>query len=824
MEHVEGESLRGLILRGKIEIKRAFELAAQVAGGLAAAHDAGIVHRDIKPENLMITRASQVKILDFGLAKLVETQRASIASREKDRASNGAGVGPETAPGVIVGTVSYMSPEQAEGRPVDHRTDIFSLGTVLYELLTGKRPFDARSAIDTLHSIINQEPRPALELNPRLPLQSVEILGKAMAKDESERYRHAGDLELDLRRLKRAIESQSVGSAGARTLVRGALDERARWPSFLSWLIPASIGALIALSVAFGVWIIRRPAPIAPPAVWPERITLTPLTTDPGFEGDPTFSPDGQTIAYTSDRTGNFQIFLKSVSGGQDINLTNSPADEVQPSFSPDGKRIAFVSSRSAHNLFYHGTDLPIQGGDIYVMPALGGSARHIVGPGNFPSWSPDGAAIIFTSGTWFQQRIYRVPAGGGERQEIHVDFKADEALPDHLLYPSYSSDGRWIAFEGVPDRVYIVDAEGGEAKLIANGRRPAWSADSQAIIYSNSEAGKNLSLWRIPFETAGGKVSGSPEPLTVSHTVDTQAAVSRDGKRIAFTAIDLSFNLEMMPFDAEAGTQAGEPRPITSGSNRFYFQSQLVDGKSVVFDSHRGASSHIWRVEIGSIPYPLTADPNFMDTYPRLSAIDGSVAFARKPSNEPQSHNSIWLMEQDGGNPRLLVENGGFFAWLPNGRGLVYQGMADRQLYLFDLVSKTPRRLTSESGVMQIMMVSPNSKWVVYQSTIADNVTLRAAPIDGGDIRVVVDSPRYNYHPSFSPSGRWLYYQPDHKNLYRVPGPAQAWRKEAPQKVTNFPESGLFLEDPQITPDGRHLTYSRGRLSADIWLMDLGK
>ena len=320
MEYVEGESLRGLILHGKIEVKRAFELAAQVAGGLAAAHDAGIIHRDIKPENLMVTRTSQVKILDFGLAKLVERQRASIVSRDLSAVLQVQhGVGPETVPGTILGTVSYMSPEQAEGRAVDHRTDIFSLGAVLYELLTGKRPFEAKSAIDTLHAIINQEPRPALELNPRLPPQSAEILGKAMAKDERERYRHPGDFELDLRRLKRAMESQSVASTEARTLPRGASKERARWTSVLSRLIPASIGAFIALGVALGVWIITKPVAVAPRAVWPERITLTPLTTDPGFEGDPTFSPDGQTIAYSSDRTGNFEIFLKDVSGGQDI-------------------------------------------------------------------------------------------------------------------------------------------------------------------------------------------------------------------------------------------------------------------------------------------------------------------------------------------------------------------------------------------------------------------------------------------------------------------------------------------------------------------------
>src|SRR6266567_1248161 len=219
MEYVEGESLRSLPSREKLEIKRAVEFAAQVAAGLAAAHKGGIVHRDIKPENLMVAHTSQIKILDFGLAKLVEKQRAAMATDLTTLAFPGAGVHAETKPGVILGTVAYMSPEQATGRALDHRTDIFSLGVVLYEIFTGKRPFEGKSAIDTLHAIINQEPPPAIEVNPRLPAEITDILGKALAKDAEERYQHAGDFELDLRRFKRALESNSLISIQKQTAV-----------------------------------------------------------------------------------------------------------------------------------------------------------------------------------------------------------------------------------------------------------------------------------------------------------------------------------------------------------------------------------------------------------------------------------------------------------------------------------------------------------------------------------------------------------------------------------------------------------------------------
>src|SRR6266705_760912 len=214
MEYVEGETLRAVVSRGKVELRRAAELAAQAASGLAAAHEAGIVHRDIKPENLMLARAGQVKILDFGLAKLVERRRASLASTELTTATYlKPAPAAETEAGMLIGTVAYMSPQQAEGGALDSRTDVFSLGVVFYEMLTGRRPFEGKSAIDTLHAIINQEPRPAVEVNPRLPGEVMDILGKALAKEVSEPYQHADDFVLDLRRLKRAIESNSLSSA-----------------------------------------------------------------------------------------------------------------------------------------------------------------------------------------------------------------------------------------------------------------------------------------------------------------------------------------------------------------------------------------------------------------------------------------------------------------------------------------------------------------------------------------------------------------------------------------------------------------------------------
>jgi eukaryotic-like serine/threonine-protein kinase len=800
MEYVDGHSLRGLVSQGRVEIKKALSWMAQAADALAAAHDKGIVHRDIKPENLMINRASQIKILDFGLAKLVEQSQAPASAESATTVAEDF-----TRPGTLLGSTPYMSPEQAQGLPLDHRTDIFSLGLVLYELLTGERAFRGKSTLDTLHAIIHTEPRAAVERNPRLPPETMEILGKALAKDRAERYRHAGDFVLDLQRLKRRIES---GVAG-----QGEPSRQFRLPVWMRW----GLAALIAFSLGVAWWLGRAGAG---PAVSPTlaNVTLAPLTTDPGLEEHPTLSPDGETVAYMSDRTGNFEIFLRQISGGPEVNLSNDPSDDIQPAFSPNGKQIAFVSSRSGSPaILFHGTDTPLMGGAIWVTSALGGATRRIAETGNFPSWSPDGSHLLYTAGTWFRSKIYRVPAAGGEPQEIPVQFQASEGPFQFLMYPSYSADNQWITFEATGNNIYVVEARGGLARRIARGRRPVMGPDSREILYSNAEPGRNYSLWRLPFSASTGTASAAAEPLTVGRGRDLPVSVSRDGKRVAFVALAESFNLEIMPFDAEGTGPKGPPRPITSGAQSIYFMSFSPDARSVTFESRRAASRHIWRADLGSAPVPLTSDPTANDQGPRWSPDGTMIAFVRSRSTELAG--GLWLMAADGANPRLLIERGGNCRWMPDSRALIYA--SDGALHLFDLAAKKTRQLTREPNVMPIFEVSQDAKWVVFQSTTRGNIDLHAISIEGGDSRSVVSTPHHDYHPFFSPKGQWLYFLLDHKNLYRVPGPGQNWRPGMPEKITNFPESGLLLEDPQTSRDGRQLLYSRGNLSGDIWVLN---
>ena len=807
MEYVEGETLRALLSKGRIELKRAIDLAAQASAGLAAAHDAGIVHRDIKPENLIVGRGGQLKILDFGLAKLTDKQNAMLAGDEATRT----GAPALTRAGTIVGTTAYMSPEQAQGRELDRRTDIFSLGLVLYELLTGEAAFGGKSVIDILHAVINSEPRPAIDVNPRLPVEVMEILGKALAKDPGERYHHAGDLALDLRRLARAHESGGLPS----------LQPSRRRPAKLAfWIGAVALGVAVG---AFGVWQLGGVTSPVSSASSP-GVTLAPLTADPGYEADPALSPDGGTVAYVSDRTGDFEIFLQQVSGGAEINISNNDADDVQPTFSPDGRQIAFVSTRSgASELLFMGPNTPMRGGDIWVMPSLGGNARRITQSGNFPSWSPDGTELLFTSGPWFGPKLYRVSAAGGEPREIPLTFPGD--TPGHLLYPHFSSDGRWIVLSS-PTDVFVVRAEGGAATAIARGQAPLWGVESRSIIYSNGEFGQNQSLWRVPFDVNTG-ATGTPHPLTQSRGSDRAATSSKDGTRIAFAAIETATYIESQPFDAESGLLSGKPSSLASSRNEISFFDVSREGRSALFEARRGPASSIWRAEGNRPLVLLMSNTEFEQSNPLWSPDGQQIAFSRRPIRDLRAPFSLWIMAADGANPQRLVERmglNGLFTWMPDGRGIVHVG-AGRQLYLLDLATKTERSLTDEPGVMPIVAISPDGQWVIYQRVNGASIDLHAVPTDGGKPRVVTASPAQDYHPSVSPSGRWVYYLPDHKNLYRLPGPAQNWRAAAPEKVTNFTLTPIsYIENPQLSRDGRQLVYSRGRITSDVWLMTIGK
>ena len=793
MELLEGETLRDALSTGPLPPRRAIDYAVQIALGLAAAHEKGIVHRDLKPDNVFVTRDERIKILDFGLAK------PGAASGVQD-VTQSPTVSGYTEPGKVMGTVGYMSPEQVRGLAVDHRSDIFSFGSLLYEMATGRRAFQRETAAETMTAILKEDPPEPVE-SAGVPSALATVLRHCLEKKPEKRFQSARDLAF-------ALETAAPASATAPLAAVASPPRRPAWRRVLG------VCALAAAAAVAGYLLHPTRAASSSPD-WSD-LSLTLLTTDPGYEGEPTFSPDGQTIAYVADRDGNFEIYLQQISGGPAINLTKNPAADIQPAFSPDGREIAFVSDRSGTSDIIHAAPfLPLIGGDIWVMPALGGPPRRIVEHGNFPTWTPDGSAILYVHGTFRNTRIARVPASGGESRDLPID---DEFVARYF-FPHLSHDGRWLLYQN-GNQIEVVPAAGGRGRALGLGRAPAWGLASASVLFTSDTPGRRGSLWMAPFSAGRGELTGPARPLTFGRTSDAGAAVSPDGTNIAFSAMNESLNLEELPFDAEAGRALGPPRELTAGNNRVGFFGASPDGKAVIFAAERGATSHLWRIDPPEPAVELTHDPNSSETNAEWSPDGREIAFARMEGGVLEARQTLWIMNPDGTNPRRITDFGGEMAWLPDGRVLVQRGGGLERL---DIASGASEPFPGPK-VRTLLAVDQAGQWLAYQSSDGGPMGLEAVPVAGGTPRPISLGPYEAYHPFFSPSSRWLYFQPGHKNLYRVPGPAQEWRTAAPEKVTDFSGFDLYIENPKISRDGLKLFYTRGRRTGDIVILHMGK
>jgi eukaryotic-like serine/threonine-protein kinase len=415
MEFVEGETLRQRLSRAGLTVREALDIAIQVAAALSAAHASRIIHRDIKPENVVLRPDSIVKVLDFGLAKLAPAAPNS-AGADTTRTVL------KTDAGMVVGTAAYMSPEQARGHEVDARTDIWSVGVMLYEMVAGRSPFAAPSGTDVLAAILEREPAPLARYAPDTPAELQRIVAKALRKDRSQRYQSVPDLLLDIQALRDDLLAQARFGSDSTTqaAVQPQASEQSQTAAPAHGRRPRALvvaAAVLALGVAGGLWWWRTSriaefSSSAPGA--PVSRNLTRLTFGTGLHTDVTFSPDGRFIAYASDRAGNFDIWVQPVAGGDAVQITRSPADDTQPDWSPDGSTLVFRSER--------------EGGGLFAVPSLGGIERHLTSFGAVPSWSSDGREISFVAGigpgdSEWPLRLYVVSGEGGSPREMLREF-----------------------------------------------------------------------------------------------------------------------------------------------------------------------------------------------------------------------------------------------------------------------------------------------------------------------------------------------------------------------------------------------------------------
>ena len=794
MELVEGRTVRELLVDGPMATKKLLSIATQTADGLARAHAAGIVHRDLKPENLMVTKDGFVKILDFGLAKLV----APIEGAGSGLATLGAG--PGTQPGIVLGTVGYMSPEQATGATADFRSDQFALGAILYEMATGKRAFSRGSAVETLSAIIRDDPEPIAKVNPGAPAPLRWIVETCLQKDPDERYASTRDLARDLRHAHERLSDLSQGTA--------ALPVRRR--SRAAALVPALLG-LVALLIAADL-LLRLRAPSGKPLA----SNLRKLTFGPGLEEEPAWSPDGKFLAYTTDERGNLDVVVQPLAGGETLRIAGSDADEAQPAWSPDGSKIAFVSSQDRDGRLHHvlaagplTAFLAGRGGDLFVAPALGGTAAKLVENGYFPTWSPDGKKIVFSSERAGKWDLWVVSSEGGTPTRLTDDSNID-------YQATWSPDGKWIAYgSGTAAKfdLRFISAGGGTPQIVDSGTswvlRPSWSSDGRWLFYSGERDGL-VSVWRLPF--SGREFAASAERVTVGPGADTAPAVDSGG-RVAFVTV------RGTPDIWEWSLSSGALRQLTSETGSESNARVSPDAKTLLFASDRGGARAYWELDVASgVVRRVTAGKDEGFGFARWSPDGRRIIFGRG--------RRIWIQPLGALAARDMGVPGETPSWSPDGSRIAFSSGPDflhQEIQVMPASGGKPETRTSWGAYATWPSWSPDGSQIVYQLERDGARHLWILPSAGGESRQLTTGSSEESHPEWSPvdPDRILFLR-DHTTIVTL---SVSTGKETPIALsratgTALPSGSVVLDYPSWSPDGSRIYFDVTRKTGDIYLL----
>jgi serine/threonine protein kinase len=657
MELVIGKTLAQVLPRHGLTTDEFFRIAIPLADAVGAAHEKGIVHRDLKPANVMLATDGRVKVLDFGLAKLEPTiEQASSESTNLQL----------TGEGHVVGTAAYMSPEQAAGRTIDGRSDVFSIGVVLYEMATGVRPFTGDSQAAVISAILRDTPKPASELNASLPPLLGRIIRTCLQKDPERRYQSVKDVRNELQTLKEDLESGALAATPSVT----SSPVRRRGPQ-LAVLALAIVALAVIAYFAFGG---RRFGTSGAPATF-----NTQVTNAPGEEISPSISPDGKWVVYASESSGNRDIYLQSIGGQTPINLTkNSPLSDDEPAFSPDGDHIAFYSARD--------------GGGILIMGRTGESPRRLTNFGHSPSWSPDGKEIVFAS------RATANPVAGPGASELWIvkveSRETRRLLERDGLQPAWSPNGRFIAYWSLESAVqsanayrnlWVIPAGGGQPIAITEDApidwSPAWAPDGRHL-YFESDRGGGMGIWRIGIDPDTGRRIGDPEPISTPALSVAGLSMSADGRHLAYASLQRRGNSYRASFDPAAGKLTAAPAAVTSGSRVWVYHDVSPDGQWVALSSVQQEDLAVCRID-GSDLHQLTDDA-FYDRGPRWSPDGKRIAFFSNRTGKYE----IFSIARDGGDLQQLTQTANQPvrpAWSRDGTKLLYTDFNEGTVTIFD-------------------------------------------------------------------------------------------------------------------------------------------
>jgi serine/threonine protein kinase len=805
-EYVEGRTLRETLSAGRAQVKEAVEIAIQICSALSTAHEAGIVHRDIKPENVMLRRDGYVKVLDFGLVKLTERHKSAGATNASD-----ADLG-QTNPGAVLGTVRYMSPEQALGQEVDRRSDIFSLGVSLYELVTGVPPFKGGSTAATLDAIVHHRPLPVTEVCKDLAPELERIINRALEKDRELRYQTAGDLRAELKRLQREMDSEELDAA-KRSTPESSIPRKEKW-----WArLPAAVLAVTALMVATTLgWRYLNSEARQPATNWSDA-RFTQLTGLPGRESNACVSPDGQTVVYSRLINGQWEIFSQRISGSVAINLSNHPASDGDVVISPDGERIAFFSTRD--------------GGGIFVMDAMGENVRRITHEGREPDWSPDGKELVYS--TLFGGNIFSRIVIGGRLWAVNVETGAKrklEAGPD-AVQPKWSPHGHRIAYWGLRGAsqrdIFTIPAAGGEPIPVTDDAdedgSPVWSPDGKYLYFSSNRNGR-LGIWRVAIDELSGKTLGKPELVPTQSGYSHELSVSADGKRMVYTARRETANIFRVAFDAKRGVVTSAPVQVTFSPGRALNFSLSPNGQSVAYYNNGDPQFDIFVSKVdGSATQQVTNDDH-KDWSPRWSPDGSRLAFFSNRSGKYE----IWTVNPDGSDRRQLTfsapDQQGFVlpVWAPDGTRMLIS-LRRGPSFMMDVTR--PWRDQTLPAFPPTPDDNGEKTWFTAYNWSHDGKRIIGAiekeyKTLPGLVACDLASQRYERITGEGATGFWL--RDNRRLVYHRNGEIHLVDSQTkkPRGLLSIPN--LSLDDPILSRDEKWLYYSASSLEEDLWMITL--